>query len=442
MRRLLVVLAVSLTASGCGVQDTNAPVPQPDSLILGRITAIREVPGEAGVSEVEVREALPEQMQGALRKEGRTIPQLDKDVTVKVRVTGDTVCVAGLRAGGLDEFRVGQEVAVNPAAGTTAMVGTKLVTADASEIFLFSAYQLRYLPRSLSALPPEVTSPADPAKINSAGLELTPIPLRGGKVVYFAAGLIPGVPIGTKEPQPIGAVRPGMRDRAGALVPWALGGVRPYRVAWGKQGWEVPQPVELSGLAPVAKARVTWVNEDETSCLVEVTSADGSRQLLASQRSNERSPWGKLEKLDLTGGPVNGDGQRFGKQLKSMVWTVYEPNGSDIWLSIEGKPGQMLEPRINTMGPEYAPRLGPNQTLYFCRADRQLLFAAGVVQEVRLPGAQRHPLIEAAPAADGTLLFFRVPRFTPGGMDWDIAVAGRAGAGWGRAVPLDDWKPQ
>jgi hypothetical protein len=442
MRRFFVLLVVSLTAIGCGVQDTNAPVPQPDSLILGRITAIREVPGEAGVWEVEVREALPEQMQGALRKEARTVPQLDKDVTVKVRVTGDTVCVAGLRAGGLDEFRVGQEVAVNPVPGTTAMVGTKLVTADASELFLFSAYQLRYLTRSLSALPPEVTSPADPAKINSAGLELTPVPLRGGKVVYFGAGLIPGVPIGTREAQPIGAVRPGMRDRAGALAPWAVGGFRPYRVARGKEGWGVPQPVDLPGLTPEAKARITWVNEDETSCLVEVTSADGSKQLLGSQRANERNPWGKLEKLDLAGGPMTGDGQRFGKQLKSIVWTVYDPNGSDIWLAMEGKPGQMLEPRINTMGPEYAPRLGPNQTLYFCRADRQLLFAGGVVQEVRLPGAQRRPLLEATPAADGTLLFFRVPRFTPGGMDWDLAVAGRAGAGWGRPVLLDDWKPQ
>jgi hypothetical protein len=442
MRRYLIVLAVSIAAMGCGMQDSNAPVPQPDSLILGRIAAIREVAGEAGVWELEVREGLPEQMQNAMRKEGRAVPQLDKDVTVKVRVTGDAVCVGGLRAGGLEEFRVGQEVAVNSVPGTTAMVGTKLVTADAAEVYLFSAYQLRYLPRSLDVMPPDVTSPVDPRKINSAGLELTPLPLRGGRVVYFAAGLIPGVPLGGKEAQPVGAVRLGMRDRAGALAPWAVGGFRPFRVAWGKEGWEEPQPVDLPGLAPAAKARLTWVNEDETSCLVELTGADGSKQLLASQRANARAPWGKLEKLDLAGGPITGDGQRFGKQLKSLVWTVYDANGSDIWLSTEGKPGQMLEPRINTMGPEYAPRLGPNQTLYFCRADRQLLFAAGVVQEVRLPGAQRHPLLEAVPVPDGSLLFFRVPRFTPSGMDWDLAVAAKAGSGWGKAILLDDWKPQ
>jgi hypothetical protein len=193
---------------------------------------------------------------------------------------------------------------------------------------------------------------------------------------------------------------------------------------------------------PDAKARFTWVNDDETSCLVEVTLADGARQLLAGQRASAQIPWGKLAKLELPSGPSVGDAQRFGKQLKALVWTVYDPNGSDLWLSTEGKPGQMLEPRINTLGPEFAPRVGPNTTLYFCRADRQLLFAAGVVQEVRLPGVQRRPLLEALPAKDGSLLFFRVPRFTPGVLDWDLAVAPRAGSGWGKPILLDDWKPE
>lgn len=442
MRPSWLVFALSVLSVGCGMQDTNTPVPQPDSLILGRIAAIREAAGEPGVWEVEINEALPEQMQDAMRREGRLVPALDKDVTVRVRVTGDSVCVAGLRAGDLDDFRVGQEVAVNPVPGTTAMTGSKLITADAAELYLFSAYRLRFLPRSLDSLPDEVKAPSDPRRINSAGLEMTPLALQGGKVVYFAAGLLPGVPLGGKQAPPVGAVRPGMRDRSGTLASWAVGGFRPYRVTFGKGGWEEPQPVELPGLMPDAKARFTWVNEDETSCLVEVTGADGTRQLLDGQRSSAKVPWGKLAKLDLPGGPSIGDAQRFGRHLKAVVWTVYDSNGSDLWLSTEGKPGQMLEPRINTMGPEFAPRVGPNTTLYFCRADRQLLFAGGVVQEVRLPGAQRRPLLEAVPAKDGSLLFFRVPRFTPGALDWDLAVAARAGSGWGKPVLLDDWKPE
>jgi hypothetical protein len=442
MRPSLLAFALSVFSVGCGMQDTSTPVPQPDSLILGRIAAIREAAGEPGVLEVEINEGLPEQMQDAMRREGRLVPALDKDVTVRVRVTGDTMCVAGLRAGDLDDFRVGQEVAVNPVPGTTAMTGSKLITADAAEFYLFSAYRLRFLPRSLDSLPDEVKAPSDPRRINSAGLEMTPLALQGGKVVYFAAGLLPGVPLGGKEAPPVGAVRSGMRDRSGALAPWTVGGFRPYRVTFGNGGWGEPQPVDLPDLMPDAKARFTWVKDDETSCLVEVTANDGSRQLLAGQRSSARVPWGKFAKLELPGGPSIGDAQRFGKQLKAVVWTVYDSNGSDLWLSTEGKPGQMLEPRINTMGPEFAPRVGPNTTLYFCRADRQLLFASGVVQEVRLPGAQRRPFLEAVPAKDGSLLFFRVPRFTPGALDWDLAVAPRAGSGWGKPVLLDDWKPE
>ena len=443
MRGFVLLLTVSLLGVGCAMQDTNVPVSQADALVVGRITALREAPGEPGVSEVEIKEALPEPMRNAMRREGRFIPELDKDVQVKVRVTSDTVCVAGLRAGDLDDFRVGQEVTVNPVSGTTAMTGSKLLTADASELYLFSSYQLCYLPRSLSSLPPEVTAPADPGRINSAGLETTPLPLQGGRVVYFAAGLLPGVPLGGKEPQPVGAVRHGMRDSAGTIAKWAVGGFRPYRVAWGRGGWEVPQPVDFPGIAPDVGARITWINDEETSCLVEVTQAKGTKQqLLAVQRPSAKAPWGAPEKLQLPSGTSVGDGQRFGKLLKSLVWTSYDSGGSDLWLSMEHKPGQMLEPRINTMGPEFAPRVGPNTSLYFCRSDRQLVFAGGVVQEVRLPGAHRRPLLEAVPTKDGSLLFFRIPRYTPGALDWDLAVAARAGSGWGQAILLDDWKPE
>ncbi len=441
MRSFGLLLVVSVGMVGCSMQDATSPVPQPDNLILGRIAAIRDAT-DPGVREVEIKEGLPESMQGAMRREGRPVPQLDKDLVVKVRVTGDTVCVAGLRAGELDDFRIGQEVAVNPVPGTTAMVGTKVLFADAAELYLFSAYQLRFLPRSLDALPAEVTAPNDPKKINSVGMELTPLPVRGGRTVYFAAGLVPGLPLKGAEAPPVGAQRPGMRSSSGALAPWALGGCRPYRVAWGKEGWGTPQFVDLPGIAADAGARITWINEDETSCLVEVVQTGGARQLVASRRANAQAPWSAVEKVDVPGGPSVGDAQRFGTHLGALVWTVYDAGSSDLWLSTEGKPGQPLEPRINTMGPEFAPRPGPRQILYFCRADRQLLFASGVVQEVRLPGKQRHPLLEAAPAQDGSLLFFQIPRYTPGVLDWDLAVAPRAGNSWGKPVLLDDWKPE
>jgi hypothetical protein len=442
MGRATFTVAVVLLLVSCSLQDTNTPIPQADALILGRITAIREAGGDPGMWEVEVREGLPEAMRDAMRRDGRAVPELAKDVKVRVRVTPDTVCVSRLRAGDLADFRVGQEVAINPVTGTTAMTGSKLLTADAAELYLFSAYQLRFLPRSLSSLPADVTRPDDPKRINSAGLETTPLPLDGGRIVYFAAGLRPGVTLEHNEGTPVGAVRPGMRDHSGTLAAWAVGGFRPYRVVWAHGAWATAEPVEFPGLAPELSARVTWIGADETACLVEVTKADGTKNLFAASRASGTASWGPLAKLELPSGPSVGDAQRFGKQLKALVWTAYTGAGSDLWLSLEDKPGKMLEPRINTMGPEYAPRVGPNTTLYFCRADRQLLFAGGVVQEVRLPGVQRRPLLDATPTADGSLLFFRVPRFTPGTLDWDLAVAQRAGSGWGQPVLLDDWKPE
>ncbi len=440
-RNFAVLGLAVLMVTGCNMQDATTPVPQPDSLILGRIAAIRETAGQ-GVWEVDVNEGLPEAMQAVMRRESKPVPVLDKDVKVRIRVTADTVCVAGERASGLDDFRVGQEVAVNPMPGTTAMVGTKLLLADAAEMYLFSVYQMRFLPRSLQAIPADAFTPDDPKMINSAGLEMTPLPAAGGKAVYFAAGLLPGVPISGKDAAPIGAVRPGMRDAKGALAAWAVGGYRPYRTSWENGAWTEPQPVEFPGLAPEVSARLTWIDGGETACLVEVLQRSGVRGLYSSQRADTKAPWAALVKVDVPGGPSVGDAQRFGRQLKALVWTVYDQGSSDLWLSTEGKPGQPLEPRINTMGPEYAPRVGANNRLYFCRADRQLLFAGGVVREVRLPGAQRRPLLEAVPSPDGKLLFFRVPRYAVGAVDWDLAVAPLAGANVGEPVLLDGWKPE
>jgi hypothetical protein len=438
MRQCLSLLVACVLLCACA-GDTTVPVPQPDDLVLGRIAAIRPAAGESASAELEIHVGLPESMKTSMKQEGRAIPQLPPDVDVRVKVTADTVCVARLRADDLESFRVGQEVAVRPVPGSTAMVGSKHLQVEAAELYLFSAYQLRFLPRSLQAPPPELSAPADPKRINSAGLESTPIPLQGGRVIYFAAGLIPAALGGPGSPA-YGAVRPGMQAKDGTLAPWCLGGLRPYRVEWGMSGWEAPLPVELPGLDGTTSVRITWVDETETSCLVEVTDSVRHR-LLASLRPNATARWGSLEPVALVTGSDVGDGQRFGAQKKSLVWTVSDATGSDLWLSIEGKVGQRLEPRINTVGHEYAPRVGRKTTLYFCRGDRQLLFAEGVIQEVRLAGGQRRPLLDACPTADAGRLFFRVPRYTPGQLDWDLAVASGSGANWGAPVLLDDWKP-
>ncbi len=443
MRRWGVVGLAALAAAGCGVQDVTTPVPQPDTIVFGRVAIVREAEGgvdqRGPVWEVEIKGGLPESLQAVMRRDGRPIPALEADLVVKARVTPDTVCVAELRNADLAVFKAGQEVAVVPRPGSSAMIGTKLLTLEAQELYQFRSYQARFLPRALDEMPAEFSGRADATEVNSSGLERTPIPVAGGTVLYFAAGLLPPI---TENGAPRGAVRPGMQGESG-LVPWAVGGWRPYRSEWTGNAWSAPQPVLLPGLRDDASAAITWVNESETALLVEVRRQDAPVALLASRRGSAREPWGELVKVERATGESVGDGQAFAADDGALVWTAYAFGSSDLWLAMPGQRGAPLEPRINTLGPEWAPRVGPNTSLFFCRAERQLLFAGGMVREVRLPGTQRRPLLEAAPTRSGDALFLRYPAFyAPAELDWDVAVAPKQGEGWGEPVPVDEWRPQ
>jgi len=439
--RTVITLCLVVGLAGCGLQDSTTPVAQPDTQIFGRVAALREVADAPGAFEVDVNTGLPTAIRDALRRDGRLLPEMERELLARVRVTPGTVCVAGMRATDLDAFRVGQEIAVVPVPGTTTLTGESLLGAEAAELYLFADYQVRYLPHVLPELPAEVAGRADVARVNSSGYEGCPIPLRGGSVVYFSAGLLAPVGAGEGLP-PRGAVRAGMRGADDALAPWAVGGYRPYRAAWSGTGWGEPEPVALPGLAEDASARITWVNEAETELLVEVTRPGTVVSVSASRRATPAQPWGELAAVDGVTGPTTGDAQRFGPAASWVVYTTYGAGAGDLWLAQPGKDAASLDPRINTMGHEWAPRVGPGTTLYFCRADRQLLFRGDLVQEVRLPGRQRRPFLEAAPTADGGALFLRVPLFTPGESDWDIAVAAPAGEGWGSPVLIDDWRPR
>ncbi len=435
MGRWCAVLLAVVSVAGCRMQNPAAPVPQPDTVIFGRLASIREVADQPGVREVEVQGGLPESIAAVMRSQGRPVPQTEKDFVVVARVTGDTVAVLDQTPTDLDGFRTGEEVAVVPVPGTSAMVGSKRLLMDAAELYRFKAYQRVFLPGSLGA-PASAVAGAPEGPVNSAGLERTPLPLDGGRVLYFAAGLLPPAEPGG---EPLGIERPGMRA-GDALAPWAVGGWRPYRAEWSGGAWSEARPVELAPLDPAASVRVTWVNPTETHLLAEVDLEGAPSRLVSARRESRAEPWGPVEDAAEASGPSVGDGQLFGATSANLVWTVYGDAGSDLWLAMENTEGKPLEPRINTRGSEWSPRVGPGTILYFCRNDRQLLFSGGVVQEVRLPGTQRRPLLEAAPE-DGSLLFFRVPRYGFGAVDWNLAVSRRDGDGWGPAVLLDDWSP-
>lgn len=437
MRRFFWIFLVA-GLSACPKDVTKTPVPQEDVLVVGRLAAANESPQEPGVVTLEIRLAMPESIKPVMRKEGRPIAEAQEEMMAKVRVDRSTVCVVDGVAGDVSRLRVGQEVVAVPISGSCAMVGAKTLLADAAEVYDFRSYQVRFLTKSLEQIPSWVNDRRDPAKVNSSGKEVSPVPLAAGKVLYFSAGLLPPVREGES---PRGALRPGM-VRGGALLPWAeKGGLRPYRTEFARGSWTPPQELVFPDLPEDASLRVTWVSEDESALLAELRLPGKEPQLVQSTRQGKGS-WGPLEAVPDTAGKAAGDGQRFGKQLGAMVWTVYEFGSSDLWLKFQNQAGQPVEPRINTLGAEWAPRLGPNTTLYFCRGDRQLLFAKQTVSEVRLPGNQRLPLLEAAPTADGSLLFYRLPRYTPGELDWDIFVSKKQGEGWSAPVPVDEFRPE
>lgn len=433
MRRWGWLVSIVVLA-GCPQDVTKTPVPQEDVLIVGRLTSAGESAQEPGVFNLEIRLAVPESLKPVMRQQGRPIPRTEGEMVAKVRVDRGTVCVVDGQAGEVAKLRIGQEVVVVPVSGSCAMVGTKTLLADAGEVYDFRSYQVRFLPKSLEAMPDWVADRRDPSKVNTSGKEVSPIPLAGGKVLYFSAGLLPPLEKGQAQR---GALRPGM-TREGRLLPWAEnGGLRPYRTELINGTWSAPQEVSFPDLSADASLRATWVSADETRLLAELRLPGKEPQLVQSTRA-AKGGWGPLEPVPEAAGKAAGDGQRFGRELGAMVWTVYEFGSSDLWLKLQGQEGQPLEPKINTLGAEWAPRLGPNVTLYFCRGDRQLLFAKQTVAEVRLPGKQRLPLLEAAPTSDGSLLFYRLPRYTPGELDWDIYVSKKEGESWGPPIPVDE----
>lgn len=430
------LLVVPLTLVSCFKDMTRTPVPQEDVLIVGRLVGLSERSQEPGVFNLQIRLAMPESIKGVMRNQGRPIPESEKEMVAKVKVTPDSVCVVDGLAGELSRLRSGQEVVVVPVSGSCAMVGESELLAEASEVYDFRSYQVRFLPKSVESWPAWISQRQDPSKINSSGKEVAPIPVKSGRVLYFSAGLLP--PLAPGQPYR-GALREGM-TRGERLLPWAeQGGLRPYRTEFKAGAWTPPAPVVFPDLPDEASLKVTWVSPEEDALLAELRLPGREPQLVQSSKAASGS-WGKLEPVPEASGKASGDGQRFGKQLQALVWTVYEFQSSDLYLKLAEQEAGPLEPRINTVSAEWAPRLGPNTTLYFCRGDRQLFFGNKVLQEVRLPGTLRRPLQEAAPTADGKLLFFRFPRYSPGEPDWDIAVALREGEGWGVPTPVDEFR--
>jgi hypothetical protein len=429
---VLIFLAV---ICGCDFLDPARPTAQPDAEVFGNLIEVTRSPDDPSLWTAVIRVGPPRALRSAEEETGKPTPAVEKGLIATVTVTPETVVIANDGPAELEDIPSGTEVVVLPVPGTTQIRGSSDLWADADMLMDFETYSVWKLPKLAE---PAASPPDDPSRINSSGPEKAPVPVANGRVLYFSAQLRPPA---TEEDTWHGALREGLgsaEDGTGVVE-------RSYRTELGDDGWSPPELVVLPGLDAVARVRVTWVNDDETECLVTVE-ADGEPPWVGvARRSNASAPWGEVEPIEAIGSQARDAVFLTGSDTKI---TFGSNRGGrerdDLFLyDSEVETGPMpLQPEICTFGNEWNPRTGPNNELFFCREDRQLLLKGGQVRAVRLPGSHRVVFTQTAPTGDGKWVFFCMPTYRPIMLDDDIFVA-PVGDDWslGEPVRVDDWRP-
>lgn len=429
------LLVLALLTTGCEFLDPARPTIQPDTEVFGSVLDIEEVPDEPGVWVVRLRVAPPRALDKAESDHGREAPDAEKGLTAEIRVDGDTVVFRGGMPARLVEINPGTEVVSIPAPGTTRMIGEKTVLHSAEFFSDFESYRRWRLP-GLEVDDGPILD--DVSVINTGGTEHAPVPLNGGRTLYFSGRLRRSVG-GTAT----GAVRQGLAPvERDDHIP-----ERSFRTELNEGGWSAPELVDFPGLESAAQVTVSWVDPTETMCLVTVRSLTEERPWAGrSERRSPNSAWGPVEPIEGL-----GEGDSFdpiflaGSRTKILVVTARQGAGqTDLFLlnPDEGAEAMALEPRINTIGSEWGPRVGSDNELFFVRGDRQLLFMGGMVQPVYLDWPHRVLFSEAAPTEDGQWVFLTMTQLLAGEPGLDIWVSERREDGTlGFPVPIDAWRP-
>ena len=436
MSRVVFVVLVSVMLAalgGCDLVDPMRSTPQADTETFGNLLEAAPDPSRENAWIAKVRIAVPR----ALGRSDVTLPTPDVagGINAVVLVTSDTVVVADDRPIALLDIGPGTEIVAIPVPGTTTMVGENEIHLEAAQLMDFETYARWRLPKlQLAGGPAEIIEDVD--RINTAGIESSPVPVGDGTILYFSGRLRPPEQQGGPW---IGAQRDGLPAPSEGAQSFDRG----FRTELGDDGWSPPELVVIPGTELHEHVKLTWVSADERRCFVTVSDPDGSPWVGVSERTSSSAAWGEVVRMEGT-----SDGDAFdavvmtGSPSKTVFATTRNGTGDLFLLDPEIGPAQQLQAEINTGGLEWGPRIGPANELYFVRGDRQLRFQGGRVNEVRLPGPHRSVLIEAAPTADGAHLFFAVPKFRPFDLDLDIQVAPiHADGTLGEAKPVDEWRP-
>ncbi len=437
-RQLTPVVALAIATclvTGCDLLDPIRPTPQPDTEVFGNLIETTPSPDNPGVVVATIRVGVPRDLVRSETESGAVPPELDQGIVATVTVGDDTVVLGQGRPAALADLTPGTEVVVLPVPGTTFMIGSSSITVEAAMLLDFSTYKRWRLPKLTSSDSPAAR--VDPAVVNSDGVELAPVPVAGGRVLYFSAHLRPpALADGAWQ----GARRDGLSDGTDGQPPRE----RSYRTELSATGWSAPAPVALPGLDDAVSVRVSWVAADETSLLVTISAADTLPWVGLSRRAGPTQPWGAVERLDRLGEDAS-DGVFLAGSSTKLTFTSGRGGGnqSDLFLAdLDTEDAPLpLEPKVNTVGDEWAPRVGPANQLYFMRGDRQMLLVGGSLSSLRLPGPNRTVFSQAAVTDDGAWAFFCLPGFVPVELDQDIYVASLDANGFGQPVPVDEWRP-
>jgi len=421
--------------SACDVVDPARPTAQPDLEVFGNLLDVERSADDPGSWIVRIQIGAPRAIRAADEETGKPTPEIEKGMIATVTVGQDAVVFVDDRPGLLEEMASGTEVVALPVAGSTAMHGSNDLRLEANMVMDFETYRRWRLPKLKTERDDDED---DPARINSAGAELAPVPVGNGRVLYFSAHLRPPA---ASDDSWHGAPRDGLltpEEGTNAVE-------QSYRSQFTEEGWTIPALVRFENLDEARQVRVTWVNGDETVALVTVTDSQGVVWLGRSTRNNLDAGWSEPERLE-----VLGEGARDGVYLTGsttkIVFVSYPEGGSqsDLFLYDPkggGAPAPLQPPIFSTIN-EWNPRTGPEGELLFDRGDRQLILKGGKVRPLRLPGPHRIPFTQAATTADGAWLFFCLPRFRTPEMDNDIFVAAVTGDyELGPPIPVDEWRP-
>ena len=432
---VLTVVALSLVLSGCDVVDPARPTAQSDAEVFGNLLDVERSPDNSRSWIVRVQVGAPRSVRAADEDSGKPTQVVEKGLKATVTVGSDTVVLVDDRPGLLDDLSSGTEVVVLPVPGTSEMYGSNDLRLEASTVMDFATYRRWRLPK----LDPDTGVEAtDPAMINSAGLELAPVPVAGGTVLYFSARLRQPA---TEDDSLHGAFREGfaMPEPGAAVLE------RSYRSELTAEGWSAPELVRFPGLDEAGQVRVTWVKADETICLVTVTTPGEAPWIGRATRSGANRRWSAPQRVEGLGDDARDGVYLTGSSSKIVFATVRAgATQGDLFFydpKIEGGPAP-LQPPIFSPSHEWNPRTGPLGELLFNRTDRQLFLKDGQVGALRLPGPHRVPMTQAATTDDGRWLFFCMPKYRMPEMDEDIFVASLTeDFKLGTPVPVDAWRP-